>query len=372
MGTDRTLIYVTSGTGNSLRVARWVADHLEPGGQGPVAVVPIERARPAEEMAPGSGQSVVLVAPTHGFTTPWQMLRFAVSLPRGRGNRAWVLVTRAGIKLGPLFAPGIGASNTFLLALILWLKGFRVRGVAGVDMPSNWYSLHPIQSLPSQLAILGRAESAVRRFAGRMAAGESAWLSRGNVLEAFCAVALLPISFLYLFWGRFFLAKLFFANRDCNGCGACARGCPVGAIRMWGTRVSRPYWRFRCESCMRCGALCPKGAVEAGQSWGVALYFLTTLPATLLVLGPGPLARVALLPAAMAVVFVSYLLFHLLNRLRPVNWFFAHTTLTHYWNRYREPGTSRAELSSLGLRGPRSSAPAQVHSLPEEGSGTPL
>lgn len=369
MGTDRTLIYVTSGTGNSLRVARWVAEHLVRGGQDPVAVVPIDRARPAEELEPGSRQGVVLVAPTHGFTTPWHMLRFAVTLPRGGGNRAWVLVTRAGIKVGPLFAPGIGASNTFLLALILWLKGFRVRGVTGVDMPSNWYSLHPIQSLPSQLAILGRAESAVRRFAERMLAGDGAWLSPGNAVEALCAVALLPISFLYLFWGRFFLAKLFFANAECNGCGACAKACPVGAIRMWGTRARRPYWRFRCESCMRCGALCPKGAVEAGHSWGVALYFLTTLPATLLALESSALGRLAVLPVVMAVVFASYVLFHLLNRLGPVNWLFAHTTLTHYWGRYREPGTSREELS-LGYRGRGSSAPGQEDPLRKEGPGT--
>ena len=121
---------------------------------------------------------------------------------------------------------------------------------------------------------------------------------------------------------------------------------------------------------MRCGALCPKGAVEAGHSWGVALYFLTTLPATLLALQSRLLDRVAVLPVMMAVVFVSYVLFHLLNRLRPVSWLFAHTTLTHYWGRYREPGTSRAGLS-LGHRGRGSSAPGQEDLLRKERPGTP-
>jgi ferredoxin len=358
---DAAILYVTSGTGNSLKVARWIAARLNDLDRGPARVVPIEAARPRDELDPDGRQFLGLLTPTHGFATPWHMIRFAARLPRGRRNPSFVVATRAGVKLGPLFVPGIAAGNLFLLALVLWLKGYRVRGILGVDMPSNWYSLHPIQGPASQHAIIARAERAVARFATAIGAGERWWLTPGNIVEAVFAAALLPVSLLYLFWGRFFLAKLFFANARCNGCGICATSCPVRAIEMWGKREPRPYWRFTCESCMRCGTVCPVGAVEAGHSWGVVAYFATTLPASIYAaimlrpsaparwpMGSDTIRRVVVLAGMAAVLYLSYLAFHLLGRFAPVNWLFAKTTLTHYWGRYREPSTPRRELTTPG------------------------
>jgi ferredoxin len=359
MEKPRVLVYVTSGTGNSLRVARRVAAKLCGEQEARNArVVQIEEARPIDALDPSSGQILGLVAPTHAFTTPWHMLRFACSLPRGRGNRAFVVITRAGLKLGRLFLPGVGGSNMYLLAFVLWLKGYDVRGVMGVDMPSNWYSLHPIQGVASQQAITKRAEAAVDRFAARMREGRRFWFSPGNVVEALLAVALAPLSALFLFWGRFLLAKLFFTNSKCNGCGICAESCPVGAIKMWGKERPRPYWRFTCESCMRCGALCPTKAIEAGHSWAVVVYLLASLPASLYalvklraapplsgILEIGVVRPLIVVPAVLVTVFLSYLAFFALNRLGPVNWLFSKTTLTHYWGRYREQQTSRRDLS---------------------------
>jgi Pyruvate/2-oxoacid:ferredoxin oxidoreductase delta subunit len=375
MSCKQLLVYYTSGTGNSYRVARWLAARSEEGGWLP-RVVSIEQARPSEEVWADGAQVLLLVAPTHGFTTPWHMLRFAIRLPAGRSTPAYCVATRAGVRFGKWFPPGMAGSCALLLALVLTLKGYRVRGTMSVDMPSNWYSLHPIQGTRSIDLIRARGMKKTRAFAAKVLECRRVWLTPNNVYELIFGLLLAPISLAYLVVGRFFLAKLFFANNRCDGCGLCAKGCPVRAINMWGHEQPRPFWSHRCESCMRCAAFCPHNAIEAGHSWGVALYFLSTAPvAYYLFLWLGALApalrglnetwvgTTASLLYWYPAIFLPYYGLHLLLRIPAVNWLFTHTTLTHYWGRYREPEVKLGQL--MGTKVDRANA---IH-RPQEPEG---
>ena len=101
---------------------------------------------------------------------------------------------------------------------------------------------------------------------------------------------------------------------------------------------------------MRCASLCPQNAIEAGHSWGVALYFLTAIPAGTMLLGwlgerLPPLAALDRAPTRSVLdlvylyssLFVAYALFHLALRIPVVNALFAKTTFTHYWGRHWLP-----------------------------------
>ena len=145
-------------------------------------------------------------------------------------------------------------------------------------MPSNWFSLHPIQSRKSHEAIIERAERKADGFIEKILTNKKVWVSINNLYEIIWGTLLSVISVAYLFIGRFFLAKLFFANNNCDGCGLCARSCSVKAIKMWGQKHPKPFWKYNCESCMRCAAFCPRNAIEAGHSWGVVLYFVSAVP----------------------------------------------------------------------------------------------
>jgi ferredoxin len=266
-----------------------------------------------------------------------------------------VLVTRGGTKFGRVFVPGMEGTAAYGIAAVLALKGWRVRGVRGVDMPSNWTSLHPGYGPEAAGAIRDRNRPRVAAFAACLLEGRSCFRSLAPLV---IGLALLPISAMYLALGRLFLAKLFFANEDCDLCGICVRHCAFGGVRWKGPGEPRPYWTFHCESCMRCMGYCPRGAVEAGHSLAVALYFLTAIPAGTWILahagealgvpglaGIAPFARVLDFLYAVLALWLAYGALHALLRFRWARWLLARTTFTHLYRRYHEHGTS---LGSLG------------------------
>ena len=87
-------------------------------------------------------------------------------------------------------------------------------------------------------------------------------------------LVILPISFLYYFIGRFFLAKILVATQSCNNCEVCVDQCPVKAIKMVN---DRPYWTYRCESCMRCINICPQRAIETAHSFATLMIYIYSL-----------------------------------------------------------------------------------------------
>jgi ferredoxin len=46
---------------------------------------------------------------------------------------------------------------------------------------------------------------------------------------------------------------------ECDGCGICAKVCPVGNIML---NNNRPEWQHNCESCYACFTWCPKAAIH--------------------------------------------------------------------------------------------------------------
>lgn len=329
--------YFMSGTGNSYRVACWMNEiakeqDLES------AVYPInmkKRARPTFD----SRTLLGFIMPTHGFTAPWYMIRFALNFKKSTGTHLVIMSTRGGTKIGPLFIPGFQGTAGYLIALIMCLKGFKVRGVIGIDMPSNWTSLHWGLSSNNVTKILGRAKIKVLTFAKKIFSGKKCF---NGLIELLFGLLLMPVSILYLLLGHLILAKLFFASNRCNGCGICTDNCMVRAIKMY---KKKPYWTFKCESCMRCMNYCPNKAVEVSHPLAVGFYFVSVTILGNLLVNLDFLGLMVRYLFTIGAVYIAYWVFHLLNIIPLISRMFSVTTLTHYYRRYHEPQTKLSDIN---------------------------
>ena len=350
------VLHFMSGTGNSYRVGTWARDALAAQGAN-VRLLPIGNHQDANNDADVSAHAPDLTGfffPTHGFTAPWPVLRNACRLPAGGGAHAIVMPTRAGSKVGSAFLPGLEGTGGYLVALILALKGYSVRGVLAVDMPSNFMIAHPGFDEPTARAIIERGQKKASSFMETILGGRR---RLGGWLSLLLGLVLLPVSLAYSVFGRFLLAKMMFSNSDCTGCGQCAAHCPFGAIRMQRRAKARPYWTFTCESCLRCMAWCPNRAVESGHSLGVLLAAVSIWPVPMLV--AGAVATAVPLPAfadslgmqvlawyiyALLALLLTYVAVALAIRASLLNKLFTFTTLVHYYRRYHEPDTALEDL----------------------------
>ncbi len=344
------ILYYFTGTGNSFRAACWMAEtSCEQGAE--AQVISIEDAQPQRELR--AGQLVGLFCPTHGFTAPWAMIRFALTLPKCEGLDAFVVLTRAGVLVGKRLIQGLEGSGAYLLSLILMLKGYRVRGVMGLDMPGAWTAVAPGFSKPVAEAILARVKPRALAFFSAILGGQRKYK---GLVELAVGLVLLPLSLAYLLMGRFMLAKLFYATNACNGCGLCAQACPLKAVRM---RGGKPYWTLLCESCTRCMNYCPKRAVEASYPFAALLMYLSGLPAAAVLLDllarrftaasgwHGPMLEwIIAYPYKLLAFAVTYLVFWLVMRIPLVNSFVTFFTPTRFYRRYHEPGTHLGEIAT--------------------------
>ncbi|MFC1617030.1 EFR1 family ferrodoxin [Candidatus Margulisiibacteriota bacterium] len=58
------------------------------------------------------------------------------------------------------------------------------------------------------------------------------------------------------------VGKSFFIDENCDGCGICKDICPVKNIKM---KDNKPEWLNKCESCLACFHWCPKFSIQGNE-----------------------------------------------------------------------------------------------------------
>jgi len=332
------IIYYFTGTGNSQNVASWVSSVAEKHkiNSSLINIACIDR---LNIPTPPEDALVVFISPIHGFNYPPVMLNFIARFPKGR-NHVVLMNTRAGMRIGKVVTPGLTGIAFYLSAFLLYLKGYRTKGMIPVDLPSNWISLHPGLTEGTVKYLHERNKERVINHAEKFLSGKNDYRALREIVQD---IAVTPISAGYYFIGRFFLAKTFYTSGDCNNCDICIKNCPVKAIVK---RDNRPYWTFRCESCMRCMSNCPKRSIETAHGFVVAFLLFNSLLLTplfykytsrLFTLNSSILRFLVEYTILFLSLALLYRIAHYLIRFRVFEQLMVFTSLTKikWWRRYK-------------------------------------
>jgi ferredoxin len=241
-------IYWFSGTGNSLAVAKEIADKL-PGAE----LIPIAE---AVNRPPEAAEVIGIVCPVYAWGPPALVARFIRKMKASPQSYIFAVMTYAG-------SPG-GAPR--LMQGLFQKRGLDLHAAWGVKMPENFPPLGSAPEPEKQQEIQGAADEKIARIAEELRS-----LPRGHFETPGRGWKLLSRIVYPSF--RAFLRhradRFFRADSRCNGCGLCAGVCPVQNIEMVD---GRPQWKGRCEQCYACFHWCPQRAVQYGRSARLRRY----------------------------------------------------------------------------------------------------
>lgn len=348
--------YYYTGTGNTLNLVRYMTVLAEKRGI-PTNKRSVDRLKKADMDKPSEGILTGICYPTHGFNAPWHIIKFVCRMPKSKGARVFLLNSRGGAKLRNWRLPGLSGIALLLPALILFLRGFSIRGLGSADPPSNWISLHPGWNQNQARYIFERAYKQTKRYFDVLLNGKRI-MRPMLILSLPLDLAVSFISVLYLIKGRFVLAKMYIPTSGCTSCALCQNSCPVGAIKMI---AKKPYWTFNCESCMRCINICPEQCIQTSHSFliliiavfagfGLTLFVHNAINLDEALQGLNNNFVLFFIIFAidwviyMLTAFLLYFIMHVLIRIKPFRLLFEFTALSRYWKRYMSPDIKSFDL----------------------------
>lgn len=237
-------IYYLSGTGNSLHVARELKRRLPE-----TILVPIISVLKDDKIE-ATAETVGLVFPIHNLTTPILVKRFLQRVDMRSARYIFAVATR------------LCSDKVFLnIDKILGKQGKSLDAYFSVEMPCTYI---PIFTLPSQGTIAKMEAELQKRLDGIQAivASKQSNREKDDLLVFLLGRILYPLITAFMCKVRFpDMARSFYADSRCTGCGLCEKVCLSGRIKM---KDDKPAWMesIDCVYCFACLHYCPVAAIQ--------------------------------------------------------------------------------------------------------------
>lgn len=240
------MIFVFSGTGNTLTVARRLADEL---GEQIHQFTPDELISPDQAVLTSEDDVIVWMFPTYSWGVPPVILELISRANlRFNANARHYMVTTAGDDSG--------------LIADQWRKAMERRGIKGrsaysVRMPNTYTMMKGFDVDSPELvnSKLSAMPGRVTEIASEIKSGKPG----DNLVRG--SWPWIKTRVIYPWFKKYMItAKGFHTDGNCTRCGWCIKHCPLDNIKA--SDEGFPEWGQRCTMCERCYHGCPSHAIQ--------------------------------------------------------------------------------------------------------------
>jgi len=236
----KTRLYVYTGTGNSLWVARQLAPDLK---KATIEFMPYP-----QKAFKSQADVVGIIFPVHIWGLPSRVIRFVNHLKVKPETFLFAVAVNAGQPAATLLQlQRLMATRKLLLSL-----GY------SIALPSNYIPWGGPGPMDVQQKRFKEAREKIRAIAGPVLRRERKKVERGSLWQNILFSLFYKLSFRQVPQ----MDKKFWADDKCNSCGICSKVCPAANIEMI---KGKPAWLHCCEQCLACLQWCPQEAIQYGE-----------------------------------------------------------------------------------------------------------
>jgi len=235
-------LYVYTGTGNSLWIARQLALELKE------TTLEFMRSLSADFGGDFKAESdrVGFIFPVHIWGLPVHVIQFINHLQVKPETYIFALAVNAGQP----------AATLLQLKKLMSTRKLSLAGGYSIVMPSNYIPWGGPGPIDTQKRLFREAQEKVKVIGESILRGEN-----NNKVDKGPHLQNILFSWIYKMSFRSVhkLDKNFWIDDKCNSCGICSKICPAGNIEM---KNEKPIWLHRCEQCLACLQWCPQEAIQ--------------------------------------------------------------------------------------------------------------